>query len=214
MKRVSEQEEKEHVSQPRQLEVNKVKPSQAIYPSPKPQAEFKVDQATDSSSSPSVKIDPSLTPAFQQEESDSKHETLNFNFAFLDGTIDPSKMGWQDGLGSSNSWGLGYDKTTIFGLQPPARLVPYSNYNFVDAGSLNELSHIDVTYLTEKGCLTLPGEIALEEFFHQYFSHLHPIIPLLSEAEFWAADARVPLLLIQAVLFITSPVGSPTVLSW
>lgn len=210
VKRVLEQEEKEQ-SQSRNIDVEKAKPSQAIYPNPKPQAEIKNDQERDSSSSPSIKIDPSLTPAFQQEESDSNSEALNSNFAFTDGTIDPSKIGRQSGLGSSNPWGPGYDKTTIFGLQPPARFVPYSNYNFVDAGSLNQLSHIDVTYLTEKGCLTLPAETALEEFFQQYFSHIHPIIPLLSEAEFWAVDARIPLLLIRAILFISSPVSSPTV---
>lgn len=211
MKRVFDQEQKEQLSQPRHIDVEKAKPSRAVYPNPQPQAGIENDQETDSSSSPSIKIDPSFTPAFQQEESGFNKEALNSNFTFTDGTIDPSKIGQQDGLGSSNPWGTGYDKTTIFGLQPPARLVPYSNYNFVDAGSLYQLSHIDVAYLTEKGCLTLPVETALEEFFHQYFSHIHPIIPLVTEAEFWAADARIPLLLIRAILFISSPVSSPTV---
>ncbi|PTB39325.1 hypothetical protein M441DRAFT_38369 [Trichoderma asperellum CBS 433.97] len=214
VKRVIEHEGKEHISQSRQIDVEKAKPSQAIYPSPKSQAEIKQDQERNSSSSPSIKIDPSLTPAFQHGESDTNSEALHSNFTFTDGTIDPSTIGTQDGLGSSNPWGPGYDKTTIFGLQPPARFVPYSNYNFVDAGSLNQLSHIDVAYLTEKDCLTLPTETALEEFFHQYFSHVHPIIPLLSEAEFWAADARIPLLLIRAILFISSPyVSASTLLS-
>jgi hypothetical protein len=213
VKRVFDQEQKEKLSQSRHIDVDKAKPSQPVYPNPQPQAAITTHQERDSSSSssPSVKIDPSLTPAFQQEESDFNTESINTNFTFTDGTIDPSRIGQQDGFGSGNPWGTGYDKTTIFGLQPPARLVPYSNYNFVDAGSLYQLSHIDVAYLTEKGCLTLPAETALEEFFHQYFSHIHPIIPLVSEAEFWAADARIPLLLIRAMLFISSPVSSPRV---
>ncbi|KAM0522496.1 hypothetical protein ACHAPE_002086 [Trichoderma viride] len=215
VKRVFDQEQKEKLSQARHMDVEKAKPSQPVYPNLQPSRN---DQERDSSSSssPSVKIDPSLTPAFQQEASDFNTESINTNFTFTDGTIDPSRIGQQDGFGSSNSnpWGTGYDKTTIFGLQPPARLVPYSNYNFVDAGSLYQLSHIDVAYLTEKGCLTLPAETALEEFFHQYFSHIHPIIPLVSEAEFWAADARIPLLLIRAMLFISSPyVSASTLLS-
>lgn len=205
-----DQEAKEKQSQSRHIDVDKAKPSKTVYPNPQPQAATINDQERDSSSSssPSVKADPSLTPAFQQEVSDFSKEILNANFSFIDGTIDPSRIGQQDDFGFGNPWGTGYDKTTIFGLQPPARLVPYSNYNFVDAGSLYQLSHIDVAYLTEKGCLNLPAETALEEFFHQYFSHIHPIIPLVSEAEFWAADARIPLLLIRAMLFISSPVSS------
>lgn len=210
VKRVFDQEAKEKLSQSRHLNVEKAKPSKAVYPNPQPPTATTNDQERDSSSSssPSV-VDPSLTPAFQQEASDFSKEASTANFSFIDGTIDPSRIGQQDDFDFVNPWGTGYDKTTIFGLQPPARLVPYSNYNFVDAGSLYQLSHIDVAYLTEKGCLNLPAETALEEFFHQYFSHIHPIIPLVSEAEFWAADARIPLLLIRAMLFISSPVSSP-----
>jgi hypothetical protein len=210
VKRVYDQEQKEKQSQSRHIDVEKAKPSPAVYPTPQPETGKQNDQERDSSSSssPSIKIDPSLTSAFQQETPSFSKEALDSNFSFTDGTIDPSKIGQQDAFGSSNPWGAGYDKTTIFGLQPPARLVPYSNYNFVDAGSLYQLSHIDVTYLTEKGCLALPAETALEEFFHQYFSHIHPIIPLVSEAEFWAVDARIPLQLIRAILFISSPVSS------
>jgi hypothetical protein len=207
VKRVLEQEEKEHASQSRQLDAKKAKPSQPIDSRSNSQTEIRSNQERDSSSSPSIKVDPSIIPVFQQEDSDSYDEALNPSLTFTDGTIDPSQIRRQDGTRSSNPWGQNYDKTTIFGLQPAARFVPYSNYNFVDAGFLNQLSHIDVSYLTEKGCLTLPSETALEEFFHQYFAHIHPIIPLLSEAEFWAADARIPLLLIRAILFISSPVS-------
>lgn len=216
VKRVIEQEEKERRDQTRLLAEEKVKPSSHINSVPKTQTEVKSDQTRavsfSPSSSPPTSIDASTIPVFQQGDSDSHNEALKGPFAFSDGTVDPSRIGRRASHdSSSNPWGRGYDKTTIFGLHPPARSVPYTNYNFVDAGFLNQLSHTDVSYLTEKGCLTLPSETVLEEFFHQYFSHIHPIIPLLSEAEFWAVDARIPLLLIRAILFISSPVSLTTV---
>ncbi|UKZ79822.1 hypothetical protein TrVFT333_007584 [Trichoderma virens FT-333] len=215
VKRVIEQEEKERRDQSRLLAEEKLKPSRHIHSAPTAQTEVKSDDTTSSSSSPPSRATASTIPVFQQDDSDSQNGASKHNFPFNDGTIDPSQIGRRPSYDTGASpWGLGYDKTTIFGLQPPTRSVPYSNYNFVDAGYLNQLSHIDVKYLTEKGCLTLPSDSLLEEFFHQYFSHIHPIIPLLSEAEFWAADARIPLLLIRAILFISSPyVSASTLLS-
>lgn len=208
VKRVIEQEEKERLDQSRSLAEEKLGPSRHVHSAPTAQPEAKSDHTPSSSSSPPSRTTPSTIPVFQQDDSDSHSEASKHNFTFTDGTIDPSQIGRRpshDGVG--NPWGLDYDKTTIFGLQPPARSVPYTNYYFVDPGYLNQLSHIDVKYLTEKGCLSLPSDTLLEEFFHQYFSHIHPIIPLLSEAEFWAAEARIPLLLIRAILFIASPVS-------
>ncbi|KAH6608485.1 n-terminal binuclear zn cluster-containing [Trichoderma cornu-damae] len=210
VKRVLEQGEKEQRrDQARQPgEEERAKPSVRDNSTPKGQADAKSHRTRDTSSSPPVRLAASTIPVFQQDDSDFLHdEAWKGDFAFPDDTIDPSQIGYQISHdGSSSPWGHDCDKTAIFGLQPPRRFVPYSSYNFVDAGFLNQLSHTDVSYLEEKGCLTLPSESALEEFFHQYFAHVHPIIPLLSEAEFWALDARIPLLLIRAILFIASPV--------
>ncbi|RFU80512.1 n-terminal binuclear zn cluster-containing [Trichoderma arundinaceum] len=214
VKRVLEQEEKERREQARQLDEERVKPSNHSKPRSKAQAEVKSDQTRDTSSSPPIRLNASTIPVFQQDNPNSPDEASKANFIFTDSTIDPGQIGIEVGHDSSNPWGHDFNKTTIFGLQPPARFVSYSSYNFVDAGFLNQLSHTDVSYLTEKGCLTLPSETALEEFFHQYFAHVHPIIPLLSEAEFWALDARIPLLLVRAILFIASPyVAASTLLS-
>lgn len=211
VKRVLEQEEKERRGQSRQLDEERAKPPRHVDLKSKvqiqAQTEVKSNQARDSSSSPPNTLGASTIPVFQREDSDSHDEGFKGGFSFADGTIDPSQIGKQLGHDSSNLWGSGYDKTTIFGLQPLPRFVSYSTYNFIDAGHLNQLSHADVSYLTEKGCLTLPSETALDEFFRQYFAHIHPIIPLLSEAEFWASDARIPLLLVRAILFIASPVS-------
>ncbi|KAL7942524.1 hypothetical protein V8C42DRAFT_331252 [Trichoderma barbatum] len=218
VKRVIEQEEKERRDQSRLLAEEKLRPSAHNHSVPKAaQEEVASDQtsSSSSSSSPPSRNTASTIPVFQQDDLESHNEAPKHKFHFTDGTIDPSQIGRRPSHDvGSNPWGLEYDKTTIFGLQPPTRSVPYSNYNFVDAGFLNQLSHTDVKYLTEKGCLSLPSEPLLEEFFHQYFSHIHPIIPLLSEAEFWAVDARIPLLLIRAILFISSPyVSASTLLS-
>ncbi|KAL6817269.1 hypothetical protein J3E69DRAFT_345034 [Trichoderma sp. SZMC 28015] len=213
VKRVIEQEEKERLDQSRSLAEEKMRPSRHIHSAPTASTEVKSDHTPSSSSSPPSRTTPSTIPVFQQDDSDSHTEASKHNFTFTDGTIDPSQIGRRPSLdGVGNPWGLDYDKTTIFGLQPPARSVPYTNYYFVDPGYLNQLSHTDVKYLTEKGCLSLPSDTLLEEFFHQYFSHIHPIIPLLSEAEFWAAEARIPLLLIRAILFISSPYVKPSTL--
>ncbi|KAL7783857.1 hypothetical protein V8C37DRAFT_396688 [Trichoderma ceciliae] len=217
VRRVLEQEEREHrEEESRQLDEEKAKRSDLISPRPNAQAEIKNDQTRDSSFSPPIRIDPSTTPLFQQDNSDSHGGTIKDRFIFTDGTVDPSQIARQAGHVGPKPWGNEHDKheTTTVGLQPPARFVLYSTYNFVDAGFLNQLCPTDLSYLTDKGCLALPSETALEEFFHQYFAHVHPIIPLLSEAEFWAADARIPLLLIRAILFISSPyVSASTLLS-
>ncbi|KAI5459456.1 hypothetical protein BGZ63DRAFT_456210 [Mariannaea sp. PMI_226] len=43
----------------------------------------------------------------------------------------------------------------------------------------------DVRTLNYQGCFTIPNQETLEPFFQQYFLHIHPLFPLLNEAEFW-----------------------------
>ncbi|TFB00506.1 hypothetical protein CCMA1212_007793 [Trichoderma ghanense] len=207
VKRVLEQEENERKDRSRQLVEDRAKASIPISSAVKAHREVKPDPSRVASS-----ISPPLTaastiPVYQQDFTDAHIKPPKHNFAFSDGTVDPSKIEGHanhDNGGNPNSWAPEFGNLSL----------PYSSYNFIDAGFLNQLSHTDVSYLAEKGCLTLPPEKVLDEFFHQYFSHIHPIIPLLSEAEFWAVDARIPLLLVRAILFIASPyVSTSTVLS-
>ncbi|KAK1249369.1 hypothetical protein MKX07_002885 [Trichoderma sp. CBMAI-0711] len=198
VKRVLEQEEKERRDQSRQLVEERAKASVRCHSDVKAHAEVKPDPARLAASSLSPPMTGASTiPVFQQDSSDSHFKTPKPNIMFSDGTVDPSKIEGHAGHDTSGnlSWAPEFN----------SHFVPYSSYNFIDAGFLNQLSHTDVSYLAEKGCLTLPPEKVLEEFFHQYFAHIHPIIPLLSEAEFWAVDARIPLLLVRAILFIASP---------
>ncbi|PTB66842.1 N-terminal binuclear Zn cluster-containing protein [Trichoderma citrinoviride] len=199
VKRVLEQEEKERRDRSRQLVEERARASIHISSTAKAHTEVKPDPTRLASSiSPPMTGAASTIPVYDQDNADAHFNAPKLNFVFSDGTIDPSKIEGHpshDGCSNLNSWAPEFDNL----------FVPYSSYNFIDAGFLNQLSHADVSYLTEKGCLTLPPEKVLEEFFHQYFSHIHPIIPLLSEAEFWAVDARIPLLLVRAILFIASP---------
>ncbi|KAJ9145079.1 C6 zinc finger domain containing protein [Pleurostoma richardsiae] len=77
------------------------------------------------------------------------------------------------------------------------------------------LSPQDATCLEQRGGFHLPSRPALDEFIVQYFRHVHPIIPLLNELEFWTTylgpnpplpgQKRIPLFLLQAMLFISCP---------
>ncbi|KAL7809634.1 N-terminal binuclear Zn cluster-containing protein [Trichoderma aethiopicum] len=208
VKRVLEQEEKERRDRSRQLVEERAKACTHVHSAAaKVYAEVKPDPTRLASSTSPPMTGASTIPVYQQDNTNAHIKAPRVNFVFSDGTIDPSKIESHPSHDTS-------DNLTSWAPEFGTLFVPYSNYNFIDAGFLNQLSHTDVSYLAEKGCLTLPPEKVLEEFFHQYFAHIHPIIPLLSEAEFWAVDARIPLLLVRAILFIASPyVSTSTVLS-
>lgn len=112
-------------------------------------------------------------------------------------------------------------------LLPPRRqeakepsFVLFSCYHFVSADVLWGLGQDDSRYLEERGCLYLPEKTALDEFLHHYFLHVHPIIPLINEGDFWAmyharpGEAKwtgsFPLVTLQAMIFVACPVCSPS----
>ncbi|KAI0136168.1 hypothetical protein BJ170DRAFT_677048 [Xylariales sp. AK1849] len=95
------------------------------------------------------------------------------------------------------------------------RFVLFAIYPFIDAGTLWQLSPVDISFLDQRGCFHLPAKPTLDEFVKQYFLHVHSIIPLLNEAEFWAmytaemtalpAEHNISLFVFQAMLFISCP---------
>jgi hypothetical protein len=92
--------------------------------------------------------------------------------------------------------------------------VDWSTYPFVEFRD-SSLGQDDLTFLTAKGCLSIPETQALHEFVRNYFLYVHPGFPVLNEAEFWVSYTRsrvghdmIPLLILQAVLFASSPVSS------
>lgn len=65
--------------------------------------------------------------------------------------------------------------------------VPFSYYPFVDFACLGALPSTDVAFLESEGSLHLPARILLDEFMQHYFLHVHPVLPLIDEGDFWAA---------------------------
>ncbi|KAI7767127.1 hypothetical protein LZL87_013182 [Fusarium oxysporum] len=83
----------------------------------------------------------------------------------------------------------------------------YSYYSFLDL-DISGLLPDDINYLEAQGCFRVPTPEALDEFVQEYFLHVHPALPLLDEAWFWAIYTRpvrgrsnLSLFVFQAMLF-------------
>ncbi|UPL02999.1 hypothetical protein LCI18_013933 [Fusarium solani-melongenae] len=87
----------------------------------------------------------------------------------------------------------------------------YSYHSFLVINNLSCIMPQDLNYLESQGCLEVPTNEVLDDFIQQYFLHVHPLLPLINEGDFWDAfylrDAhdRVPLLVLQAMLFSSCP---------
>ncbi|KAL3444163.1 hypothetical protein BJX65DRAFT_320110 [Aspergillus insuetus] len=86
-----------------------------------------------------------------------------------------------------------------------------STYPFVEFRDAS-LGQDDLAFLSAKGCLSIPDTQALHEFVRNYFLYVHPGFPVLDEAEFWvsytrsrAGYSKIPLFVLQALLFASSP---------
>ncbi|KPM43004.1 hypothetical protein AK830_g3536 [Neonectria ditissima] len=90
----------------------------------------------------------------------------------------------------------------------------FSSFSFLadlDLKTMN-MKDSDVDSLESRGCLRVPVKPILDELVEHYFLHIHPMLPLLNEGDFWdnydrtTNDAsnnepRFSLLLLQAMLF-------------
>lgn len=89
--------------------------------------------------------------------------------------------------------------------------ITYTFYPFLEINNLSSLLAQDVSYLEMQGCFRIPTKPVLDELVKQYFLHVHPIMPLYNEGEFWEmygassgaapGHGRVSLLVFQAMLF-------------
>lgn len=93
----------------------------------------------------------------------------------------------------------------------------YLSFQFLELRGLPFLPRENVTSLRAKGCLKVPDRAATDDFMKQYFLHVHPIVPVLDEAEFWSTYAepgrhsspdlrKLSLFVFQAMLFASCPV--------
>ncbi|EXL41975.1 hypothetical protein FOCG_15333 [Fusarium oxysporum f. sp. radicis-lycopersici 26381] len=87
--------------------------------------------------------------------------------------------------------------------------ITYSYYPFLTL-DMSGLEPDDVHYLESRNCLSVPTPDALDDFIREYFLHVHPGLPLLDEAQFWAVysgdkepcgEPTISLFLFQAMLF-------------
>lgn len=117
------------------------------------------------------------------------------------------------------------EQSTRFGAD-----VTYTYYPFIEVNNLSAIPPQDVNYLDLQGCLRVPTKTVLDEFVKQFFLHVHPIMPLLNEGEFWEMYAsqsqgthvstRISLLMLHAMLFSVcgvsarGPSGLGPLLTW
>lgn len=105
---------------------------------------------------------------------------------------------------------------------PPAPLrselkALYSSMPFLKALSIRDR---DFNHLNSQGCLRVPAKPILDEFVRHYFLYVHPMLPLLNEADFWRAynpaqtetrssssGSPVSLLLLQSMMFASCTVS-------
>ncbi|KAB5578351.1 fungal-specific transcription factor [Coniochaeta sp. 2T2.1] len=91
--------------------------------------------------------------------------------------------------------------------------IVYSYYPFLNISNLTHILPQDVNYLESQGCFRVPTRAVLDEFVQQYFLHVHPLLPLFNEGDFWdvylqqgppgAPQQRMSLLVFQALIFAT-----------
>jgi hypothetical protein len=75
------------------------------------------------------------------------------------------------------------------------------------------MPHQDINFLDLEGCFRVPVRSILDQFIEQYFLHVHPMMPLLNEGDFWdmydslsdTPPRNLSLLLFQAILFASCP---------
>lgn len=105
-------------------------------------------------------------------------------------------------------------------LQDPMRTelkALYSSMPFLKALSIRDR---DFNHLNSQGCLRVPAKPILDQFVRHYFLYVHPLLPLLNEADFWRAynpaqtetysnpdGSPVSLLLLQAIMFASCTVS-------
>ncbi|KAI1827490.1 hypothetical protein F4861DRAFT_366671 [Xylaria intraflava] len=107
---------------------------------------------------------------------------------------------------------LGYTKIPFLdsdqSLPIPADIT-YSYYPFLSI-NLNNIMPQYVNFLESEGCFRIPTRPILDEFVQQYFLHVHPLLPLINEDDFWNLYCqldigveleKMSLLVFQAMLF-------------
>lgn len=73
----------------------------------------------------------------------------------------------------------------------------------------------DLAFLQSEGCFHLPAKEIFDQIVEQYFLHVHPLLPILHEGDFWRVyssksghkDDELSLLVVQALIFASCNVS-------
>ncbi|KAI5468138.1 hypothetical protein BGZ63DRAFT_478779 [Mariannaea sp. PMI_226] len=87
-------------------------------------------------------------------------------------------------------------------------------YSFLQVPKVKTILPQDLDFLYKQGCFVIPERHVLDEFIQKYFLFIHPILPLINEADFWAmynsktlpdrSYDRISILVLQGMLFTSS----------
>ncbi|KAM0079797.1 hypothetical protein ACKRZS_008056 [Fusarium odoratissimum] len=61
----------------------------------------------------------------------------------------------------------------------------HPDYAFLQVPDTKDLLPQDLAFLVSQGCFVVPQRAALDDFLRQYFLHVHPMLPILNEKDFW-----------------------------
>lgn len=94
--------------------------------------------------------------------------------------------------------------------------VVYTYYPFLTLDNLFSCPPHDVDFLEAEGCFHLPTRKIMDQIVRQYFLHVHPLLPILNEGDFWEMyynkrtnePATMSLLVFQAMMFVSCNVSS------
>ncbi|KAK5988240.1 Cutinase transcription factor 1 beta-like protein [Cladobotryum mycophilum] len=84
--------------------------------------------------------------------------------------------------------------------------ISYETLPFIKHPTLGHVESLDLRFMQLNGCFDLPPMSILNELIKIYFLHVHPIVPLLNEGDFWDSyhgliPDQVPLLVLQSMIF-------------
>lgn len=95
----------------------------------------------------------------------------------------------------------------------------HPTYSFLRTPDFNGILSQDLSFLISQGCFMVPQRAVLDEFIEQYFRHVHPMLPLLSEADVCRAyklgdpdceeEDKMSILVLQGILFTSCGVRCP-----
>lgn len=95
--------------------------------------------------------------------------------------------------------------------------VVYTYYPFLTLDHLPSCLPHDVDFLEAEGCFHLPTRKIMDQIVRQYFLHVHPLLPILNEGDFWEMyynrrgtkePMSMSLLVIQAMMFVACNVSA------